>query len=96
MYEENMTMTPEIRERFDHMDDNFGKVFDLIRDLSNRFGAHKMAEIQTRTAHAGRIVALEEAMAARRGWTGNVILAGIAAAFGAVAGYFHDFFKGKS
>lgn len=93
--EEDVMNSEEAAKRFDRVDDNFGKVFDLLRDQATTFNAHKTEEIEARTDHAGRIVTLEKANEARKGWSSNIIIAAIAAAFGAIAGYFSDFFKGK-
>ena len=94
-WKEDVEMNEEISKRFDRIDDIHGKIFSLVRETNERLSEHLIGDGASKENHLGRIVSLEKANEARKGWSQNIIIAAIAAAFGAVAGYFGDFFRVK-
>ena len=94
-WKEDVEMNEEISKRFDRIDDVHGKIFSLVRDTNERLSEHLIADGSSKENHKQRIEVLEKANEARKGWSSNIIIAAIAATFGAVAGYFSDFFRGK-
>ena len=94
-WKEDVEMNEEISKRFDRIDDVHGKIFSLVRDTNERLSTHLIADGSLKENHKQRIEVLEKANESRKGWSSNIIIAAIAAAFGAVAGYFGDFFRGK-